>query len=71
MLKCKSDLDIEIRIKQGQLEINSEKSVPDLDGALLIAKSEIDEKNSKIKSEANEKIAVMKEIKTCKIKVTE
>lgn len=70
-MKCKSDLDIEIRIKQGQLEINSEKSVPDLDGALLIAKSEIDEKNSKIKSEANEKIAVMKEIKTCKIKVTE
>lgn len=60
MLKCKSDLDIEIRIKQGQLEINSEKPVPDLNEALLIAKSEIDEKNSKIKTEANLKISVMK-----------
>ena len=53
------------------MEINSEKPVPDLEDALLIAKGEIDEKNFKIKQEANEKIAVMKEINTCKIKVTE
>jgi hypothetical protein len=52
-VKCKSDLDIEIRIKQGQVEINSEKPVPDLEDALLIAKGEIDEKNFKIKQEAN------------------
>jgi hypothetical protein len=38
---------------------------------LLIGKSEIDEKNSKIIVNANEKIKVMEQIKTCKISVTE
>lgn len=39
--------------------------------ALLISKGEIDEKNSKIRVNADEKIKVMELIKTCKISVTE
>jgi len=44
--------------------------VPELHDALLIAKGEIDEKNSKIRVNADEKIKVMELIKTCKISVT-
>jgi hypothetical protein len=42
-----------------------------LHDALLISKGEIDEKNSKIRVNADEKIKVMELIKTCKISVTE
>jgi hypothetical protein len=45
--------------------------VPELDEALLISKGEIDDKNSKIIHNADEKIKVMEQIKTCKISVTE
>ena len=49
LLKCRSDLDIQIRIKQGQVEVNNEKPIPDLEDALLLSRSEIDEKNVKIR----------------------
>ena len=53
------------------MELNNEKPVPELEEALLIGKSEIDEKNVRIIINANEKIKVMEQIKTCKISVTE
>ena len=69
--QTESDLEIACRIKQGQVELSGEKPVPEMDEALMISKSEIDEKNSKIIINANEKIKVMEQIKTCKISVTE
>lgn len=60
-----------MRIKQGQVEVGGDKPVPDLSSALLIAKGEIEEKNAKIRQNADEKIKVMEQIKTCKISVTE
>lgn len=53
------------------VEIDSETPVPKLDDALLIAKSEIEEKNRNIVEKAELKIEVMKQIKACKISVTE
>jgi hypothetical protein len=70
-VKTESDLEIQCRIKQGQVELNNEKPVPELDEALLISKAEIEEKNIKIRVNADEKIKVMEQIKTCKISVTE
>ena len=62
---------MQCRIKQGQVELNGEKPVPELEEALLIARGEIEEKNTKIRANADEKIKVMEHIKSCKISVTE
>ncbi len=40
-----SDLSLIYRIKQGHVEINNDKPVPELEELLLINKKEIDEKN--------------------------
>jgi hypothetical protein len=63
-------LQIEVRIKKGFVEIDSETPVPKLDDALFISKAEIDEKNASIIEKAGLKIEVMKQIKACKISVT-
>jgi hypothetical protein len=52
-MKAKSNLDIQIRIKQGQVEINNDKPVPELFDALLISKDKIVDKNSNIMINAN------------------
>ncbi len=62
---------MQCRIKQGQVELNGEKPVPELSEALLIARGEIEEKNVRIRANADEKIKVMEQIKSCKISVTE
>jgi hypothetical protein len=39
--RAESDLEVQIRIKQGQVELNGDKPVPELYSALLIARGEI------------------------------
>lgn len=69
--RAESDLEIECRLKQGQVEVGGERAVPGLEEALLIGRAEIEEKNGRIMVNASEKIKVMEQIKTCKISVTE
>ena len=71
LVKIESDIEVQCRIKQGQVELEGEKPVLELEHALLISRKEIEEKNSMIMVNANEKIKVMEQIKACKISVTE
>ena len=68
--KNKSNIEIEIRLKQGLVEISQDKPVPSLGDAILISRKDIEEKNLKIKEQGDIKINGMKDIKVTKFNVS-
>ncbi|EGR30550.1 hypothetical protein IMG5_129360, partial [Ichthyophthirius multifiliis] len=69
--KCKSNIEILFRFKQGYVEIPYDTVVPKLQDAILIHKDAILSKNKDIEQEGAEKIQLMNQIKDIKLTVAE
>ena len=58
--KSVSNIELQIRFNQGQVEINQDEPIPRLADAILIKRSLIEAKNKEIKEKGHEKIEQMK-----------
>ena len=67
--KNRSNIEIQIRMKQGLVEIPQEIPVPNLSEAILIPKSIIESRNKDIKKQGEKKIKAMEDIKEIKMNV--
>ena len=69
LTKNRSNIEIQIRMKQGLVEIPQEIPVPNLSEAILIPKSIIESRNKDIKKQGEKKIKAMEDIKEIKMNV--
>ena len=69
LTKNRSNIEIQIRMKQGLVEIPQEIPVPNLSEAILIPKSIIESRNKHIKKQGEKKNKAMEDIKEIKMNV--
>lgn len=69
LAKNRSNIEIQIRMKQGFVEIPQEIPVPNLSEAILIPKTIIESRNKEIKKQGERKIQAMEDIKEIKMSV--
>lgn len=67
--KSRSNIEIQIRMKQGYVEIPQEIPVPNLSEAILIPRSIIEERNTEIQKQGYKKTQAMQAIKETKMNV--
>lgn len=67
--KNRSNIEVQIRMKQGLVEIPQEIPVPNLSEAILIHKGIIEVRNKDIKKQGEKKIKAMEDIKEIKMNV--
>lgn len=71
LAKAISNIEIQIRFNQGQVELQHDDPIPRLADAILIRKAIIDNQNAKIQEKGNEKIEKKKEITETNYKVAD
>jgi cilia- and flagella-associated protein 43 len=71
LAKAISNIEIQIRFNQGQVELQHDDPIPRLADAILIRKAIIDNQNHKIQDKGNEKIEKKKEITETNYKVAD
>lgn len=69
LAKNRSNIEIQVRMKQGYVEIPQEIPVPNLSEAILIPKTIIENRNKEIKKQGEKKIKAMEDIKEIKMSV--
>jgi cilia- and flagella-associated protein 43 len=71
LAKAISNIEIQVRFNQGQVELQHDDPIPRLADAILIRKALIDDQNQKIQNKGNEKIEKKKEITETNYKVAD
>ena len=63
LVQRKSNIEIQLRFKQGFVEIPDNQAVPALDDAILITRAKVKEQNDAIKANGQAKVEAMNKIK--------